>query len=348
MLKSEVYVINSFPSIKNEKEGKQQRVKAIDSIISDVSRCYIDLTVRGNFIPRILNVAEGVIEVRLNYFLYSLFVSLFLILKKPVVYVHSVFESVKVIPAFFFSNNIILDLHGVVPEELNLINKNGKSILYRWIEMISVKKSKMNVVVTRKMASHFSKKYRQSEKRFIVVPIFSIITKSSLGKDSKLTAIYAGGMQKWQCIDKMVSFIRNEKRLNYKLYFPSPSDFITSYPDITLMDNVTISTGTPEEIFTEYNKSHFGLIIRDDVVINQVACPTKLIEYINSDLVPIVGDCSIGDFEDLGMKSIHYQNFDYNKLALDSFDNKELKKNLIELSINGKVDLTNLLRDLGL
>ncbi len=345
MLNKAVYIINSYPSVENEKEGKQQRVKAIDALFKNTARCYINLTVRGNFLPSISRYENGKVEeLSLNFFLYSLFVSIFLAFRKPLIYVHSVFESVKILPVFLFSNKVIVDLHGVVPEELIVLGKPIKSEIYGFVERVSILKSHKNIVVTNKMKHHFIEKYGASEEHFIVVPIFSILNNPAIEKGADLTAIYAGGMQEWQCIDKMAAFIRGNPSIKYKLFFPNPDKFTENYGDISRMSNVLVSTATPEDIAKEYNGAHFGLIIRDDIVLNRVACPTKLIEYINSNLIPVVGDCSIGDFEELGMKSVHYQSFDIESIDALSHDSKVLRDNLINLHIKGKHELMNLIK----
>ena len=50
-----------------------------------------------------------------------------------------------------------------------------------------------------------------------------------------------------------------------------------------------------------YRACRFGLLFREDNVINRVSCPTKLIEYLSSGLLPVLESSEIGDFRQMGM-----------------------------------------------
>lgn len=68
------------------------------------------------------------------------------------------------------------------------------------------------------------------------------------------------------------------------------------------------------ELNKEYKESHYGFILREDLIVNRVACPTKLIEYLAMGIVPIVDFEKIGDFSDFGMKYVRLDQLLDNKL----------------------------------
>ena len=84
---------------------------------------------------------------------------------------------------------------------------------------------------------------------------------------------------------------------------------------------------------------HLGFVLRDDVLVNRVACPTKLLEYIQYGVLPIVLSDAIGDFKELGYKYIGLDDFvnlrfdslsishqvDDNKVVLSEFRNTASK-----------------------
>ena len=54
----------------------------------------------------------------------------------------------------------------------------------------------------------------------------------------------------------------------------------------------------------EYPRCSYGFVLRDDIAVNNVACPTKLIEYLQYGIVPILHTERIGDFAALGMQYV--------------------------------------------
>jgi len=65
-----------------------------------------------------------------------------------------------------------------------------------------------------------------------------------------------------------------------------------------------IKSVLPDKVMQYYRKSTFGLILRENNIVNSVACPTKLTEYIQNDIIPIVDLEDIGDFKKMGYRYI--------------------------------------------
>jgi hypothetical protein len=55
-------------------------------------------------------------------------------------------------------------------------------------------------------------------------------------------------------------------------------------------------------------------MLRNPDVVNQVACPTKLVEYLAMGVIPIVNTTKIGDFDALGLQSLSAKNFELNQI----------------------------------
>lgn len=59
-----------------------------------------------------------------------------------------------------------------------------------------------------------------------------------------------------------------------------------------------------EGLAQTYLRSDLGFVLRDDVAVNRVSCPTKLSEYLWFGVVPVVKSPAIGDFERLGFEYV--------------------------------------------
>ena len=83
------------------------------------------------------------------------------------------------------------------------------------------------------------------------------------------------------------------------------------------------------ELLHAYRQCHFGLLLREDTIINHIACPTKLVEYIAMGIVPILESPQIGDFESLGMRFVRLQDLVSRQLPDEETRNHMAEENLL-------------------
>jgi hypothetical protein len=95
------------------------------------------------------------------------------------------------------------------------------------------------------------------------------------------------------------------------------------------LESITLKSVKPEELSYYYKKCHYGFILRDDMVVNAVACPTKLVEYLYYGIIPIVKSPRIGDFSSRGYEYIDYTAFSSKLSAVKSSINIEIVSSLI-------------------
>lgn len=74
------------------------------------------------------------------------------------------------------------------------------------------------------------------------------------------------------------------------------------------------------------NKRYYVFVLRDDILVNQVACPTKIVEYLNYGIIPIVLSENIGDFKELGYEYLSINDFNHNVAKRKSLNNTEVVK----------------------
>lgn len=311
-----------------EREGFLQRVAAIDEVFNTEERIYSE-DIHDN---RVL--AEH-------------------IMRADVIYVHSIYRANMIIEYYpLFGEKIITDLHGIVPEEEEYAGNSSMYDVMSKVEQTVFENSSRFVAVTNAMVSHFKHKYKLAkDARWVVLPIFD--TKPLKRKDLKSEpdhVVYAGGTQPWQNISKMVDAI-NLVGSDYKfdILTHDPAAF-GSVKEVN-MSHVSIKTVSSDQVAEYYKRAHLGFVLRDDVLVNRVACPTKLIEYLGSGVVPIIVSSKIGDFRELGYQYVTYNQFisgkklSYKKYIKAVETNYAVFNRLVEQSKKGKRDLLDIYRE---
>ena len=284
-----------------EHEGFLQRVEAIDKLFSGESKIYFD------DLKNTQEQARALIDAR-------------------IIYVHSVYNANKILRSYpRFAHKIITDLHGVVPEEEEYANNWEMVALTKEAEKTVFRYGHYFIAVTNAMVEHFEAKYPKAVKQtWIVLPVvdnLKYLRKKRIWNLNRKTVIYAGGVQPWQNIDKIKNtIIKTKDKYSFIILTHSPEAFT----DLSGQNNITISSVKPDEVKKYYKKAELGFILREDNLVNRVACPTKLIEYIAYGVLPIVLTESIGDFKKMG----------YSFITLKDFLNSDISYKAIHEGIN--------------
>lgn len=268
------------PNKVSDKEGYLQRIAAIDTVFERDEKIYSDD----------LQSEQELIDA---------------IVRADVIYVHSIYQSKRIIDLYpLMVHKIITDLHGVVPEEEELMGRETAAILTD-VEKKVFQHGKYFVAVTDSMVKHFIKKYSLSNAtKWVVLPIFDVAEGNRAKKlSSPTTVVYAGGTQTWQNVAKMMEAMNDgPKAYRYSILTHKPDDFNKLTQDV--LSRTDLKTVSSKDIYKYYEKASMGFVLRDDSIVNRVACPTKLIEYLNYGVVPVVLSPSIGDFRQLGYKYV--------------------------------------------
>lgn len=293
-----ITVIAQYPDIDNEKDGMIQRIAAMDDVMKNQDRVYIDISFFRNWILKKNVIDEHLIYYRMNIILYWWYIFYFCF-KAKICYIHSIYNSLKIIPVYFFHRKVITDMHGVVVDELRMGNARIKALLYSAVEYIVMNKGRMFIAVTEEMKRHFCYKYNVESDKFLVISIFTHNVEGDAEKvHSNNALIYSGNIQKWQCIDRLLEFIRKTQTKYKWIILSGAKDYFRD----KLSSDIIVKSVKPSEVHNYYDVSDFGVVLRENNIVNNVACPTKLIEYIANDLIPVVYSPKIGDFYSYGYK----------------------------------------------
>lgn len=306
------------------KDGYYKRVKAVDELFDDYYKVYVTYETFKNEIEFEEHPERNTTVVRYlpGSRKQKLLVALLMIACKRI-YCHSVWQ----VKTKFFKLpgvKVYVDVHGIVPEEETLYGRYEAAQMYGDIEEQTVQKAECLICVTNKIKEHLQEKYGKKFKaKTIIMPIFD----SSLSKydinvpkekpfiKDKPVVIYAGGIMKWQKIELMQESINKcIDNANFMVYCPNPKEFWETwkYPKYK---NLEVGSKSYQDLCKDvYIKAHYGYVLRDDIAVNNVACPTKIADYFKYRIVPIVKSPKIGDFIDLGMQYITLEDFNNGKL----------------------------------
>src|SRR5439155_1739018 len=120
-------------------------------------------------------------------------------------------------------------------------------------------------------------------------------------RSGRPTVVYSGAAQRWQNVELMLELARDGiDRFDFTFLTSDPAAFERAAERHGLRGRVAVHSAPREQLPRYYRRADYGLVLRDDGVVNRVACPTKLSEYLAFGLIPVVKSPDLGDFPALG------------------------------------------------
>ncbi|MGL4992294.1 MAG: glycosyltransferase [Sarcina sp.] len=333
----DIAFIAHYPVDEKLKDGMFQRVKNIDGIFEDKKRLYLEISYKKNLKPTFIE-RKNLKIIRLNYFLHRKQINNYITNSKKI-YIHSIYNFKKIDFLDFSNKEVILDAHGIVPEEQKFMGAKLKGYYMKYIERKLIKNINTLVVVTENMKKWYEKEY--DIKKTIVYPIISknvfrdvdrsnnICNDLGIGEND-IVFLYSGNCQKWQNIDLMVERIKELKNPNYKFIILTGevNKFNNYFREIN-NENIIVKSVLPNELAEYYSIANYGFLLRDQHILNEVACPTKMLEYLYYGIVPIVKSEKIGDFNELEYEYIFLDDINKEIKQVKSTINIDIAKNMI-------------------
>jgi len=338
-----ILFLAKYPNDGQEQEGMLQRIVAIDEQFASQERNYLFISHRQYWKKQKREIKPGVFQYHCNSFLHF-FLIVSLLRKANSYYLHAVVHFLAfLIYLPFISKNkaFIWDIHGVAPEEQALAGAHKRARQYEICERILVQRASTAIAVTNRMIRHYKEKFPHATLNYIVYGILPAHLRSQHfeWKEIRDTAgtvniVYSGNTQKWQNIALMVELIKRNQMAHYHYYIltgePKEMQRYLQKAGIDSASTITVKKVLPGELKKYYSIAHYGFVLRDDIAVNQVACPTKMVEYLYYGIVPIVKSADIGDFLSLGYQYLSLQAFGGDLLPIKSPINHQLASRLLE------------------
>jgi len=298
------------PNAANEKDGMTQRVQWIDKRFENTPRTILSVAYRRHLRRRRIVRSKTLVIEEMNAFLHIFQICL-LVWRSEATYVHSCYNALHILPAYFFRKHIVTDMHGVVPEEESSQGNIWRSRVLRVVERIVLIRSSALVFVTAAMKEHFQAKYPSSGNVITyVVPILPERSPCMNPRQREADlVIYAGGLQAWQQVDRMLDAAGSMEGSYRLLFLTGTPQLVRQKIEDCALHNVEVDSVPKSQISEHYQRASFGFLLREDSIVNRVACPTKLVEYLLEGVVPIVEQALVGDFAALGYRYVLLRDF---------------------------------------
>lgn len=308
-----VIVLGRYPRDEDLKDGYFQRVKLVDSVLARAGkRMYLrtDGPI-SQLWPSMERLSEDVEEARISRRNPFHKPTPLKAIEGGCVYAHSIriLETPIALTYFQSAKVRILDLHGAVPEEEEMAGNNDRVSFFESLEREGVLSATHLVGMNQAILDHIVEKYGFPGKTIVLPHAKPVSNKLDLSRKEQLV-VYAGGLQPWQQVDKMLQYAhKNASEAKFVFLVPDVAALLAKYRSMFGEECPhEVRSASPSEVQDIYRRARFGLVLREDSVVNRVASPTKLQEYMEFGVVPIVDFVGLGDFETMGYERVSCTN----------------------------------------
>jgi glycosyltransferase involved in cell wall biosynthesis len=222
----------------------------------------------------------------------------------------------------FTNSKIIFESRGATIEERKFVGGKTsikllikKNIMYMSERML-LKYSDLIIVVSKALRDYYLEYLGVKKDKFLVIPgaadskIFNFnpigrdkIRKNLEIEENKKVIIYSGALgMKWEIPDKLFLFIKKLHAID------NDYRFIVLTPDLQIardlarqykLDGITFITSAQFEKVNDFLlAADLGILLREDILMNNVASPTKFSEYLLTGL-PVIVSKGVNDFAEL-------------------------------------------------
>jgi hypothetical protein len=225
-------------------------------------------------------------------------------------YIHSLFgASARVLRNVLALHDVthIWDVHGAVPEECTYRGNVSLAVKMEALEAVVARQASRIVTVSDAMTRHLIHKHGIARERFILLPA-AADSQAPTPRDASF--VYSGSVDGWQGFRTMIDAI-NQSSLDarFALMVTDP-DRARALLGVRALDpRIVVTSETPQAARRRLRTFAYGFCLREDLVLNRVACPTKLVDYIAAGVVPVLSFADIGDFARLGLQSLSLEAF---------------------------------------
>ncbi|WP_045379372.1 hypothetical protein [Vibrio campbellii] len=228
---------------------------------------------------------------------------------------------------------IYTDLRALSFEELKFKRRNWLKVRFmKSLEKFMVHQSESLSVVSFNLKKHVVDNLKWNPKSISVFPCtydFEPIKRVDYKKNDQISFVYVGGLSSWQKFDVILEFISKYHEIDMNIHFMVLTGDVCKAESYlferfgSMPDFIKIKSVPQSKIKQEIASYHYGIVFRDDVIMNQVASPIKVGEYLGAGVVPILS-AGVGDYSRFILKN----NLGY-QINMNEIDNAilEIKSN---------------------
>ncbi|MEJ8801528.1 glycosyltransferase [Pontibacter sp. H249] len=264
------------------------------------------------------------------------------------IYTRNVYDFMPIFSKKLFGRKIkaklIYNFRGFASYESYYGQRNALKFLFFYIlEFFAYKFSNKVSVVSSVFKNELQKHYGYKQDVSVIPCCINEVYKKDKRETDEIRFVYSGSTLKWQKFEETINlYLQISKKLNKtKLtLFTKDTTKADEYIKKINIPNVDVKYLSHNDLLLELRNHDFGFLIRDNVMLNNVASPVKFAEYLACGLIPIVSP-GVGDYSELvrdkriGIVVDKDHKFNYNeinKLLLDD--------NLFSRIYNTALDLT--------
>ncbi|WP_291118102.1 glycosyltransferase [Empedobacter sp. UBA7248] len=206
---------------------------------------------------------------------------------------------------------IIFDPRGLYADELKYKKKDTFYRVFKFSEKLFCKLSDAIIVVSKPFEKYFITKYSISKTKVNIISTFPQanntkdnidsynIKKQYFNSENVKIFVYSGSFEKWQLVDKVFDFFALVEKLipnsRFAIFSKDVNEFENLINNRRLnRNNFFVKSLSKTEMLYYLSQCDYGILFRDDDIINLVSAPIKFKEYLNSGLTMIMTN-SIGD-----------------------------------------------------
>lgn len=290
----------------------------------------------------------------------SFFIFIFCLIFKPQ-YVLGEYSSCSRSIQFLKKNKnrkILIDIHGALPEEYEYsagekANKKHSKRITNY-EAKSIQKADYIICQSEEMKRHIIKKYQAISDKIVVyrcgidTSLFNLQPDNRINLRKELNIaqdtvvfVYSGGLHKWQKVDETLKIFDRYNRYNHNSKFlvltkdtEQLYQMLQKLDLMSLKDDIIIKSLASSQVPAYLNAADVAFLLRDNVVMNAVAFPTKLAEYLACGLPIISSDVSRYWLDENAESFIFCYNSDSNISQLGSFIATQDKQKISDYGIS--------------
>lgn len=188
---------------------------------------------------------------------------------------------------------------GISPEEIKMEYKPSmrrfiKIPVHEYAENLCLKACNVCLFVSDAMRSHYIKKYGVIPTKTFIMPCFNMeynerLIRNNPHRYEHPSFVYAGNLSSWQCFERTLELFKKIKAVLPNASLKIYTHEIDKASSILKKQNIDakVDCVSVQQLSEELADYKYGLIVRDDIEVNNVATPTKMNSYMSSGLIPV-------------------------------------------------------------